>query len=151
MGEAAPVVASEELGSLVRCNLIVTASNASDPIVFEHHLGPGPIVICDIAVPADVSPTVRGTRSDVVVTTGGCIRLPLGQAIETPGVELPFGNIFACEAETIVLGLAKRTGHFSFGPVDPKDVAEIGALAKQHGFVLGDDVSQSGGQLLYTT
>lgn len=151
MGEAAPVVTSEELGSLVRCNLIVTASNASDPIVFEHHLGPGPVVICDIAVPADVSPTIRETRSDVVVTTGGCVRLPLGQAIETPGVELPFGNIFACEAETIVLGLAKRTGHFSFGPVDPKDVAEIGALAKQHGFVLGDDVSQSGGQLLYTT
>jgi predicted amino acid dehydrogenase len=148
LGPEAPILLADDLARLIHCNLIVTASNSSDPILFEEHLGPGPIVICDIAVPVDVSPTVRKNRPDVVVTTGGCVRMPGHQDMKIAALPLPDGHVYACLAETMVLGLARRSGHYSFGQLEPAHVKEMLELAGEQGFVLGDDISQSGSQAL---
>jgi predicted amino acid dehydrogenase len=148
LGLQAPIRLSEDLSSMTGCNLIITASNTADAILYEQHLGEGPIVICDIAVPPDVSPSIRENRPDVVVTNGGCVRMPDNQDLKLTGIYLPDGHVYACTAETIVLGLAKRKGNYSFGPLDPAEVHEILNLSKDHGFVLGDDVAQSGAQAM---
>jgi hypothetical protein len=40
-------------------------------------------------------------------------------------------------AETMLIGLEGRTGHFSFGPIRRDAVREIAAVAAAHGFDLG--------------
>jgi predicted amino acid dehydrogenase len=77
--------------------------------------------------------------------------MPGNQDLKLTGIHLPDGHIYACTAETIVLGLAGLREHYSFGPLDPEKVQEILKLAKAHGFVLGDDVFQSGAQAMSAT
>src|SRR5262249_38699622 len=103
------------------------------PLIYPKHLGTGPVVICDIAVPPDVAPEVAQSRPDVLVIGGGAVRLPLGQAPGLCGRHLPADAVFSCLGETILLGLSDWKGHFSFGPIRREDVHIIARLAREHG------------------
>lgn len=136
LGANAPVRVATDIAALRDCNLVVAASNAPSPVVFPQHVSDGPVVLCDVAVPGDVHEAVGTQRSNALVIQGGIIRAPLGQQVSIAGMSLPPGQLYGCLAETMLLGLAEITEHFSYGPLKPERVRQIGGLAREHGFVV---------------
>jgi acetylornithine/succinyldiaminopimelate/putrescine aminotransferase/predicted amino acid dehydrogenase len=137
LGPRAPIQIAEDLHVLERCRVIVSASNSTSPIIFARHLSPGPLLICDIAVPSDVAPEVIASRPDVVVLVGGAVRVPGNERLKIFASTLPEGFMYACVAETALLGLMERYEHFSFGEIEPSQVEWIMDAAKAHGFECG--------------
>jgi acetylornithine/succinyldiaminopimelate/putrescine aminotransferase/predicted amino acid dehydrogenase len=129
---------SESPDALKSCSLIVSASNSAEPVVFSHHLGPQRTVICDISLPPDISAEVKRNRSDVVVIKGGVVRLPCNPDLMIPGVPLAPGHVFACMAETLLMGLEDVEGHGSFGPLTTTRVRWALDMADKHGFTLAE-------------
>ena len=136
-GEDRFVKVAEDLSALADCNLVVTASSSAQPIVFPEHLSAAPVVICDISVPADVSPEVLEKRPDVLVLRGGVVRLPENSDLLLNEASLPAGHTFACLAETALLGLERHAHNFSFGEISKPDVDWILEVGRRHGFKLG--------------
>jgi len=128
----------DDLEALGGCPLIVSASNTPGPLIHPRHLGRGPTVICDISLPADVSDAVTLERPDVLVVTGGVVRLPLDTGFSIGGVPLPPGHVFACMAETLLMGLEGTWKATSVGPVTAESVRHAMAMAEKHGFTVGD-------------
>ncbi len=136
MGDAAPIRVSSDLGDLTACQLIVSASSTAEPLIYPQHLGPGPRVICDLALPEDVAPAVMAARPDVRVVRGGIVRLPRSPDLVLAGMPLEPGCVFACMAETLLLGLSRINEHFSWGRVTKQHVEAIRDLGTYHGFRL---------------
>ncbi|NJM31591.1 MAG: hypothetical protein HC848_00195 [Limnobacter sp.] len=135
-----------ELTNLQRCNLIFSASNASNPLIFEHHIQSENTIVCDIAVPPDVA---RCAQEKAHVLRGGRIKLPHNQSLGLLAGTDTQAHIFACMAETILLGLENRTGHFSYGAIEPDKVKEILQLADKHGFEIQSSQNLSVFQINY--
>lgn len=133
-GDTAPVKFAETMAPLVDCQLIVSATNAPSPVIKAQHIGPRDTVICDVAVPRDVAPSLEGERPNATVIRGGILRAPLGQRLDIPALRLPGSDLYGCLAETIVLGLAGHNGHYSYGPVSAGRVRQVKGWALQHGF-----------------
>lgn len=139
--QIAPDVAVEvtnNLDSLKSCSLILTASNSASPLVYPEHLSTAPGVILDIAVPADVAANVLIDRPNYLVIQGGVVRLPYNPTLVVSGLSLSPGHIYACMAETLLMGLEGMTTHGSYGMVTPAGVERMLAIADQHGFQLGE-------------
>ncbi|HEY7037660.1 MAG TPA: aminotransferase class III-fold pyridoxal phosphate-dependent enzyme [Methylomirabilota bacterium] len=128
----------DDLAALAECPLIVSASNTPEPFIYPRHLGRGPVVICDISLPADVADVVARERPDVLVVTGGVVRLPLDAEFSIGGIPLPRGHVFACMAETLLMGLEGTWKATSVGPVTVESVRHAMAMAEKHGFTVGD-------------
>lgn len=129
---------SESPDALRACSLIVSASNSAQPVVYSHHLGRQRTVICDISLPPDIASEVRLNRSDVVVLKGGVVRLPCNPEMIIPGVPLAPGHVFACMAETLLMGLEDIEGHGSYGSLTPERVRWALEMADKHGFTLAE-------------
>jgi predicted amino acid dehydrogenase len=127
-----------DLGALCGCRLIVSASNSPAPIIFPLHLSSGPVVVCDLSVPSDVAPEVRRERPDARILRGGVVRLPCDPALTIAGLPLDSGHVFACMAETLLLGLEDAAGAGTRGPVAPACVERMLRLADKHGFRLSE-------------
>ena len=128
----------EDYELLRNVDVVVSASNSATPILLpEHFASDRPVLVCDIAVPADVSPRVSRERPNVRVILGGLVRLPCDPEFELPGLPLPKGQTFACAAETMLLGLSGVGKDFSRGALTTAQVRESLALARLHGFALG--------------
>jgi predicted amino acid dehydrogenase len=128
----------DDLAAMADCPLIVAASNTPEPLIHPEHVGPGPVVICDISLPSDVAPEVVPERPDVLVVTGGVVRLPQDDDFSIGGVPLPGGHVFACMAETLLMGLEQTWEHGSVGSVTAESVRHAMAMAEKHGFAVGD-------------
>jgi predicted amino acid dehydrogenase len=117
-------------------DLVVCAANTDRPFLAATAFKEGAI-ICDIAVPNNVVPAVTKVRPDLHYLQGGIVATPYGESL-APSARafLGTGELFACMAETAVMGLAGISQHYSYGPVSPNQVLEIAALAKLHGFRL---------------
>lgn len=131
-----PVKIFDSLEALSRCELIVSASNAPEPLIYPHHLAAGPVVICDISLPPDVSEEVRVERPDVLVVQGGVVLLPDNDDFSVGGIFLPEGHVFACMGETLLMGLESDFAGSS-GRVTAAGVETAMAIAERHGFQLG--------------
>ena len=129
-----PTVVSDDLGALRECTWVLCASNAPEPIVMPEHIGHQPTVVCDLAAPADVHPSVCEARPRATVIQGGLVRLPYGQDLGLEGVRFAPGLIYACMGETILLGLEGMSGHYSLGSLQIEKVRRISALAARHQF-----------------
>ncbi|RMG15622.1 MAG: aminotransferase class III-fold pyridoxal phosphate-dependent enzyme [Planctomycetota bacterium] len=136
LGAEAPVRVATSPEALVECDLIVAASSTPEPVITPAHLGPGPRVICDLALPEDTAPEVFRERPDVRVIRGGIVRLPRNPDLVIAGMPLEPGRVFACTAETLLLGLSRINEHFSWGRVTKLHVEAIRDLARYHGFAL---------------
>jgi predicted amino acid dehydrogenase len=77
-------------------------------------------------------------RPDVLVFQGGVVRLPHNPELFIPGIPLPAGHIFACMAETTLLGLSPNDTQPSIGTITPQQVDHMLAVAKHHGYALGE-------------
>lgn len=117
------------------CDLIITASNSPDYIVYPHHLKPG-AVVCDVAKPSDVAPEVLIERDDVLVLEGGLVELP-DQVNFGANFGFRDGVAFACLSETIMLAMEGDRRDHSIGSKLPLESMEyMRELAKRHGFKL---------------
>jgi predicted amino acid dehydrogenase len=75
-------------------------------------------------------------RKDVLYFTGGIVRLPHEKELNLPGLPLPPGHVFACMAETMILGLSGIRENFSYGKLKVRQIELIESLASHHGFNL---------------
>jgi acetylornithine/succinyldiaminopimelate/putrescine aminotransferase/predicted amino acid dehydrogenase len=132
-GLAGTVRVSEDPAALRECAVIVTATNSAIPLITAADLAPDrPVVICDLAVPGDVDPRV-GDLPGVTLISGGRMLLPDGQTPDFPGTALPPGTVYACMAESILLGFEPSTPSPSFGALTVAGVQAAHALAARHG------------------
>ena len=97
----------------------------------------GPVIINDISVPMDTDVSVFNERRDVKVIMGGVVRMPKNPDFTIKGVPLEQGIIFACMAETMLMGLENIHKHFSYGKLEIKKVNKVISIAEKHGFGLG--------------
>jgi putrescine aminotransferase len=118
--------------ALSRARVIVSATstgNCIDPA----RLLPGSVVI-DVAVPTDVMDR-KGSRDDVLLLSGGLARVPDTMPRDSMFLGFYQGVVPCCLGETMVLALEERPESFSLGRDLHLDrVAEIGAMARRHGF-----------------
>ena len=131
---AASAVRIESIDALRDCDLVFTATNSPGVLLEPEHIGPGPVVICDVAIPPDVSPLVTAECPNATVLRGGIVLAPEGQELGLPALGLEADELYGCLAETILLGLARRRGHYSYGRLNLENVRRIQALAREHGF-----------------
>jgi predicted amino acid dehydrogenase len=136
---------AEDLDALRDCPIVVSATNAADPVILPHHLaGDRKVLVCDLAVPGDVHPAVASLPS-VTLVSGGRIQLPGLQTPHFPGITLPPGIVYSCMAETTLLGLEPHTPSPSYGGLSAAGVLAARDLAVRHGFhparIVSDDVS----------
>ncbi|MDP7034451.1 MAG: aminotransferase class III-fold pyridoxal phosphate-dependent enzyme [Planctomycetota bacterium] len=136
MGDEAPIRIEEDLNTLQDCNLIVAASSTPEPLIYPQHLRDSQVLICDLAVPEDTAPEVLQTRPNARIIRGGIVQLPDNPDLQLAGVPLEPGCVFACMAETLLLGLSRTSEHFSWGRVTKQHVERIRDLAHYHGFSL---------------
>jgi amino acid adenylation domain-containing protein len=132
LGAEADVRISTDLSDLSECALILSATNASLPIIFPEHLSTTNRVICDIATPPDVSPRVLQECPHIQVISAGLAQLPGSPGLQLLGTRLPLDHVYGCVAETTLLGLAHYQGHFSFGEMDKDQIEFVRALAKKY-------------------
>jgi predicted amino acid dehydrogenase len=134
-GAAGKVRVSTRLEDIREADLVLSATSAAQPLIESRHLKKNAIV-CDVALPPDVSPAVRRERKDVTVIDGGIVDVP-GHVDFGFDFGLPAGQVYACMAEVMVLVLEGRYESFSLGQrVETEKVREIAQLAHKHGFRL---------------
>ncbi len=122
----------EEIGD---ADLVLSATSATDPVVYPKHLRRG-AVVCDVARPPDLSPRVIQERPDVLVVEGGVMDVP-GAVDFGFDFGLPPGKAYACMAEAMILALEGRYESYSLGKkIQIEQVREIFQLARRHGFTL---------------
>ncbi|NLB88811.1 MAG: aminotransferase class III-fold pyridoxal phosphate-dependent enzyme [Syntrophomonadaceae bacterium] len=135
LGITPPIKASLEIEkSLLKCNMIVAASNSPEYLIYPEYLQPGS-VICDVARPADVSPEVL-KRDDILVLEGGLVKYPDNISFG-PNLGYRDGVSLACLSETVLLALEGDYQDYSIGTKLPLETIEyFRELGRKHGFSL---------------
>lgn len=118
--------------ALAKSRLVLSATS-SGQCIDENLLRPGTVVI-DVGVPSDVC-RAHVPREDVLILTGGFVRVPATMPLESTFLWFQHGIIPSCLGETMVLALTRRAECFSLGrTLRLESIQEIGALAREHGF-----------------
>ncbi|MFN0051439.1 MAG: aminotransferase class III-fold pyridoxal phosphate-dependent enzyme [Planctomycetales bacterium] len=132
---------AEELGGEYFSNIpealsqarVVISATSSGNCIDQQHLLPGTIVI-DVGVPTDVIGN-EALRSDVLILTGGLVKLPDTMRSASRMLRFHHGVIPSCLGETLVLALDRRAEPLSLGrALNLDSIQEIGARARVHGF-----------------
>jgi predicted amino acid dehydrogenase len=121
------------IDELYDCNVVVVATNSSEPFLKPEHFQTGTIVY-DISVPLNCTPELIANDKDIKVILGGITALPNKEKIEVKGLPIDDGYVYGCIGETMLLGLEGRRGNYSLGAIVPEQVTEIGEIGKKHGF-----------------
>jgi len=104
--------ATTDYAALRDADVIFTATSEPAPVVHPEHVKPGALLI-DLGRPPDVHPAVARVDG-VEVVAGGVVRLP-----GAPRGQLDFGygpgNVPACLAETVIIGLERAYDRVSLG------------------------------------
>ncbi|WP_310728222.1 aminotransferase class III-fold pyridoxal phosphate-dependent enzyme [Streptomyces sp. N2A] len=129
---------TQDSAALREAQLVLAASNSPEPFLTGEHFADG-AVICDIAVPNNVVPGVPEQRPDLAYMLGGIVATPNGESLHPSArAFLEAGQLFACMAETALMGLAGLDHHYSYGNISRQQVIDIAALADAHGLRLAD-------------
>lgn len=130
---ARQVRTSTRIEAIREADVVLSTTNAARPIIQPEHLKRG-AVVCDVALPPDVSPRVARERDDVLSIEGGVMDVP-GEVDFGFDFGLPPGKAYACMAETMILALEGRYESYSLGKqMRTERVHEIARLARKHGF-----------------
>ncbi|GLR11770.1 hypothetical protein GCM10007907_05600 [Chitinimonas prasina] len=128
---------SEETHSCRAADIVVSASNSSKPFLDASHFAADkPVLISDIAIPGDVVRDLSQKVPSLRLIRGGVVSMPHNPDFDLPGIQLGRGQVYACAGETLLLGLAGIKSDYSKGAVTTRQVREIEALARMHGFEL---------------
>jgi acetylornithine/succinyldiaminopimelate/putrescine aminotransferase/predicted amino acid dehydrogenase len=150
LADKCPVSVGDDLKALINTDVILTASNAADPLLRPETVGEQPTIICDISVPPDAHPTLEQRRPNAVVIQGGVVQMPNNPDFHPAGSPLPPGRCYACLAETTLLGLEGVRESFSYGMISPERVQRAMELAERHGFTLAESALQRRGYNLFS-
>ncbi|WP_447893084.1 aminotransferase class III-fold pyridoxal phosphate-dependent enzyme [Pseudomonas marginalis] len=136
LGANAFITVTDDLHALKQARIVLCAANAAQPFLDAGHFAEHS-VICDIAVPLNVDQAINSQRSDVLYMHGGIVQTPFDDGL-APNVRayLKQGQLYACMAESVLMGLAGITQHYSYGDISREQVQQIRALAAIHGFGL---------------
>ncbi len=136
-GDNIPVKVTSDTKLMSMVNLLLTASNAPEPIVFSNMLGKHDIVVCDVAVPQDIDDSVVRDCPNVHLIRGGLCRMPDNPEVSMLGNKIiGSGVAYACMVETMLMGFEPFKGHGSYGPISKQQVHKFLSLADLHGFEL---------------
>jgi acetylornithine/succinyldiaminopimelate/putrescine aminotransferase/predicted amino acid dehydrogenase len=130
------LVLGDDWSLLHDCDAVVLSTNSPEQLLLPKHLKQGAIVL-DVSVPSNFHPRIALERPDVVCFQGGFARLPRGQTFENKMVSAPEGQIFACMAETLMMGLHGISQSYSVGPVTKERVRDALEKAESAGIGLG--------------
>ena len=121
-------------GLLGGCDLIITATSAFGQRILDiSRCKPG-AVICDVALPADISEEEAAVRPDVLVIESGEVLIP-GPVDFGYDIGLPPGTAYACLAEAALLAMEGRFECYTLGRnIDTHRVKEMYRLFRKHGF-----------------
>jgi 3-acetyloctanal aminotransferase len=112
---------------------VVLSATSTGSCIDQSWLKPGTLVV-DVGVPTDIKGGMA-ERDDVLILTGGLVRLPEAMASASKLLWFQQGMIPSCLGETLLLGLENREECLSLGrELQPDTVQEIGGIARQHGF-----------------
>lgn len=136
LGANAFITVSNDLEVLKQARIVLCAANAPQPFLFAEHFAENS-VICDIAVPLNVDQNLASQRADVLYMHGGIVQTPLGDGlVKNVRAYLKQGQLYACMAESVLMGLSGMKQHYSYGDISREQVQQIRALAATHGFSL---------------
>lgn len=128
-------ISTDTKKAIKKADIIIAVTGSAEAIIQPQDLKPG-AVVCDVARPRDVSRQVAQERKDVLVIEGGVVEVP-GEVDFHFNFGFPEKTAYACMAETMILSLEGRYENFTLGrEITVKQVEEIAALAKKHGFKL---------------
>lgn len=124
------LVTATDVSSIKEADLVISVTSSPDAIIKENYLKEG-VIVYDLAQPMDVSPDICINRADILKVDGGYVLLP---GVEL-GIDLgpPKGSVFSCLGDVTLQCLEDTKQNF-VGPVDPKHVERIGAIARKYGF-----------------
>lgn len=125
----------DQLADVALGDLVLCAASHAEPFLGPAHFKPH-AVVCDVAVPGNVAAQTASARPDLWVAQGGVVGTPHGESLP-PGARtvLQEGQLFACMAETALLGLSDGASG-SLGDLCVAQVEDMAALARLHGFRL---------------
>ena len=137
-GDGVPLELSCDIRKSVRAaDVVVVATSATNSIVQAEDLKFGALV-ADVSRPPNVPSSIRDLRPDVLVIDGGIVEVP-GKPDFGFEFGFPAGLAYACMAETMMLGLARRYEHMSLGSdLGWHSLALVHGLATRFGFQLAD-------------
>ncbi len=133
---------STDMQDLQKAQAIITATNTPDALIYPEHLPSESTIICDVSVPVDVAKEVLDMKH-VTVINGGRVTLPLQQALDVEAMPLQNGELYACIAETLLLGFEGVKDSFSYGALEKAKVKKIRRLSREHGFEVRTQLLQS--------
>jgi acetylornithine/succinyldiaminopimelate/putrescine aminotransferase/predicted amino acid dehydrogenase/outer membrane protein OmpA-like peptidoglycan-associated protein len=120
--------------ALPEAAVVVTATSHPGALLPIDKLRQGALV-CDVAVPSNVSKEIQTVRPDVLVIDGGIVSVP--GPVRILGTKLGRGMSYACMAETMLLCLDGRPQEGTVGPsISIEKIELLRALARKHGFQL---------------
>ncbi len=119
---------STDIGAVRHSDIVVLLTSATDCLLPPQHLKRGAVVI-DGTQPRNAQPSLLEMRPDITLIDGGLVSVPSLRF--TRSIDLPAGLSFACLAETMLLALAGRSGHFSIGYPTLEHAAYVAALAQR--------------------
>lgn len=129
-------VSTDVAEALRTADVVISASSSGGGIIQPGMLKPG-AVVCDVALPHDVSREVAEVRKDVLVIEGGLVEVPGERVSFNFNFGYPEKIALACMSETMILALERRYENFSLGrKIEISKVMEISDLARKHGFKL---------------
>lgn len=109
-------------------DLVVLLTGSTNTLLQSEHLKQGAIVLDDTQ-PRNTHPALLHIRPDVRIIDGALVSIP--SLNNTGCLGLPKGVAFACLAETLLLGLARQTGHFSLGAPSVEQAQHMLNLARR--------------------
>ena len=118
------------------CDLIVTATSAFGQRILDISSCKPGAVICDVALPSDISAEEAALRPDVLVVESGEVLIP-GPVDFGYDIGLPPGTAYACLAEAALLAMEGRFEDYTLGRnIELDRVKEIYHLFQKHGFCI---------------
>ena len=131
----ARVAIATEAGDLAAdCDLIITATSAFGQRVLDLSCCRPGAVVCDVALPPDISEEEAAVRPDVLVVESGEVVIP-GPVDFGYDIGLPPGTAYACLAEAALLAMEGRFECYTLGRnIEIHRIKEIFRLFRKHGF-----------------
>jgi predicted amino acid dehydrogenase len=127
-------IALETTGLVGDCDLVITATSAFGQRVLDlAHCKPG-AVVCDVALPSDISAEEAAVRPDILVVESGEVVIP-GPIRISHDIGLPPGVAYACLAESALLAMEGTFECFTLGrDIEAERVKQIYRLFRKHDF-----------------
>ena len=131
------VEVSTSLADLRDANVIVSATNTTEPFLHPRHFARDRrVLVADLSVPSVLSPEARRVPNVHTIRLAGTVTVP-GTPDFVMAATIRPGTAFSCAAETMVVAAHEdeTRGLPLTGPIDPAAMERLERLAEQEGML----------------